>query len=79
MSDTDIDQLPFEKALAELESIVSRIEKGEISLDDSIKLYERGQKLKQRCEMVLRQAEMRIESLNIAADGTPTGVKPLDV
>ena len=77
-SEPDIADMPFEKALAELESIVDRLEKGAVSLDDSIKLYERGEELKKRCDALLRNAEMRIEKITLAADGKPAGVAPLD-
>ena len=74
----DIEAMPFEKALAELEGIVDQLEKGAVSLDDSIRLYERGEALKKRCEELLRNAEMRIEKITLAADGKPKGVVPLD-
>lgn len=81
MTDTqfaDVESLPFEKALAELEAIVQRLERGEVALEDSIALYERGEVLKKRCETLLRAAEMRIEKITLGADGTPKGVEPLD-
>ena len=77
-AEPDIAEMPFEKALAELESIVDQLEKGAVSLDNSIRLYERGEKLKKRCDALLRNAEMRIEKITLAADGKPAGVAPLD-
>ena len=74
----DIAAMPFEAALAELEGIVDRLEKGAVSLDDSIRLYERGEALKARCDELLRNAEMRIEKITLSADGKPKGVQPLD-
>jgi exodeoxyribonuclease VII small subunit len=74
----DIASLPFEAALAELEEIVDRLEKGAVSLDDSITLYERGEALKKRCDELLKNAEMRIEKITFSADGKPKGVAPLD-
>jgi len=74
----EIAQMPFEAALAELEAIVDQLEKGAVTLDDSIKLYERGEALKKRCDELLRNAEMRIEKITLAADGKPKGVTPLD-
>ena len=74
----DIATMPFEKALAELEGIVDQLEKGAVTLDDSVKLYERGEALKKRCDELLRNAEMRIEKITLAADGKPKGVVPLD-
>ena len=84
MSDTpnnspDVGSLTFEAALAELESIVGRLESGEIDLQASIETYERGEALKKRCEDLLKQAEARIEKITLGADGKPTGTTPLDV
>ena len=77
-ADPDIAEMPFEKALAELEAIVDQLEKGAVSLDDSVKLYERGEALKKRCDELLKNAEMRIEKIAFAADGKPKGTTPLD-
>lgn len=74
----DVGQLPFEQALAELEGIVDQLEKGAVSLEESIKLYERGELLKARCDELLKNAEMRIEKITLAADGKPKGLAPLD-
>jgi exodeoxyribonuclease VII small subunit len=74
----DLVGLPFERALAELETIVQRLEGGNISLEDSIKAYERGEALKKHCEALLKDAEARIEKITLAKDGRPTGVEPLD-
>ena len=73
----DIAEMPFESALAELEQIVDQLEKGAVSLDKSIELYERGEALKKRCDELLQNAEMRIEKITLAA-GKPKGVGPLD-
>jgi exodeoxyribonuclease VII small subunit len=74
----DIAKMPFETALAELESIVDRLEKGAVALEESIKLYERGETLKAHCDALLKNAEMRIEKITLSADGKPKGVTPLD-
>ena len=74
-----IAELPFEDAMKELESIVAKLEKGDISLEDSIAAYERGELLKKRCEALLKQAEARIEKIRLGADGKPTGTTALDV
>jgi exodeoxyribonuclease VII small subunit len=74
----DISKMPFETALAELESIVDRLEKGAVALEESIKLYERGEALKTHCDGLLKNAEMRIEKITLSADGKPKGVAPLD-
>lgn len=74
----DIADLPFEAALAELEAIVDQLEKGAVALDESIRLYERGEVLKRRCDELLQNAEMRIEKITLSADGALKGVVPLD-
>ena len=71
--------LTFEDAISELEKIVSQLEGGQTSLEESIGLYERGEKLKARCEALLKNAEMRIEKITLGADGGAKGVEPLDV
>jgi exodeoxyribonuclease VII small subunit len=75
---TDIDKMPFEAALAELETIVDKLEKGSVPLEESIKIYERGEALKAHCDRLLKNAEMRIEKITLGADGKPKGVEPLD-
>jgi exodeoxyribonuclease VII small subunit len=74
----EISEMPFEAALAELEQIVDQLEKGAVALDESIRLYERGEALKKRCDELLKNAEMRIEKITLAADGGFKGVVPLD-
>jgi exodeoxyribonuclease VII small subunit len=59
----NVSTLTFEAALKELEGIVARLEQGQVELEDSITLYERGQALKAHCESKLRAAEGRLESL----------------
>jgi exodeoxyribonuclease VII small subunit len=75
----EIAALPFEKALDELESIVKRLERGDVPLEDSIAIYERGEVLKKHCEALLRRAEARIEKIAIGPDGNAAGTSPLDV
>ena len=77
--DEAIGQLNFETALAELESIVERLEAGKVDLEESIAIYERGEKLKKHCERLLKSAEARIEKITLKGDGTPSGTEPLDV
>ncbi len=71
--------LPFEKALAQLEEIVTRLESGKVDLEQSIAIYERGEALKKHCETLLKDAEARIEKITLKPDGTPSGTEPLDV
>ena len=53
----DITSLSFEAALAELERIVESLERGDVALEESIRIYERGEALKQHCDKLLRAAE----------------------
>ncbi len=61
----------FEDALEELEAIVERMEDGEPSLEESLKLFERGMDLTRRCQKALDEAEQRIRTLADAEDGSP--------
>jgi exodeoxyribonuclease VII small subunit len=76
---TDIQRLPFERAMEELETIVKRLEGGQVPLEESVQIYERGEALKRRCEELLRQAEARVEKITLDASGKPAGTEPLDV
>jgi len=73
----DIPAMSFEQALKQLEEIVQRLEKGQVDLEDSIAIYERGTALKAHCEAKLRDAEARIEKIVIGPGGQPSAV-PLD-
>lgn len=70
--------LPFEQAMQELEQIVGELEKGQVSLDESVALYARGRSLQERCEQLLAHAEARVEKITLDANGAPKGVAPLD-
>lgn len=73
----EVATLSFEGALGELEGIVSRLERGEVDLEESISLYERGQALKSHCEAKLKSAEGRLEKLVLGANG-PIGAETMD-
>ena len=73
----DVAGLSFEKALGELEAIVQKLEGGNVPLEDSIAIYERGEALKTHCEALLKAAEMRIEKITLR-NGQATGTEPLD-
>lgn len=80
MSDeTPIETMSFEAAMAELERVVAALESGDVALDDSIRLYERGAALKAHCDKKLSEAEMKVAKITLDADGQPTGNAPLDV
>jgi exodeoxyribonuclease VII small subunit len=72
-----VGEMSFETALKELEGIVSRLEQGEVDLEDSIALYERGQALKAHCEKKLKSAEGRLEKIVLGNSG-PAGSEPMD-
>ena len=74
----DIKEFSFERALKELESIVGRLEKGDVDLEDSIVFYERGEALREHCDRLLKQAEAKVEKLTLNKDGSPIGAEELD-
>ena len=73
-----VSTLTFEQALDELETIVNSLERGDVSLDESIKTYERGEALKKHCAKLLNAAEEKVEKIRVGADGTAKGTEPLD-
>ena len=77
MPDRPVADLSFEEAMAELEAVVTRLEAGEVPLEDSIALYERGAALKAHCEERLRRAEERVEQIRLGESGAPEGTTPL--
>jgi len=66
-----VDKMSFEEALKELEDIVRRLEAGDVELEKSIEIYERGAKLKAHCESRLKSAELKIEQIVQGGDGKP--------
>ncbi len=74
--DMPIDELTFEAALKELEGIVSRLESGDAPLDQAIALYERGDKLRRRCDERLNAAQARIEAIRTDGEGRAVGTQP---
>ncbi|KAB7614665.1 exodeoxyribonuclease VII small subunit [Amylibacter sp. SFDW26] len=75
MSDAPVAEMSFEQAMAELETVVSKLESSQVALDESIKLYERGAELKQHCETKLKEAEEKVAQITLSPDGTPAGLK----
>jgi exodeoxyribonuclease VII small subunit len=75
-TETAVADLSFEDALKELERIVGRLESGDATLDESIRLYERGDKLRARCAERLDAAQARIEAIRLDAEGKPQGTRP---
>ncbi len=78
MTDKPIDEMSFEEAMAALEQVVERLDRGDVPLEDSIALYERGAALKARCEAKLKDAEEKVAKLTLNSDGQPVGTEPLD-
>lgn len=78
MTDTPVEEMSFEDAMRELETVVGRLERGDVALEESIKLYERGAKLKARCEVKLKEAEEKVAAITLDRDGQPTGSKPVE-
>lgn len=66
---TDIANLSFEEALAELQDLVKRLERGDNKLDDAIRSYERGALLKRHCEAKLREAQLKVDKIVLGPDG----------
>ncbi|MBQ8670985.1 MAG: exodeoxyribonuclease VII small subunit [Alphaproteobacteria bacterium] len=77
MKEFDFTKLTFEDALSQLENIVRELEAGKIKLDDAVDAYEKATTLKKFCEDKLKNAQLKIEKINVASDGT-INTEPLD-
>ena len=78
MSQTPVEEMSFEAAMAELEKVVGQLERGDVALEESIALYERGAALKKRCETKLNEAQEKVAAITLDADGQPAGTTPVD-
>lgn len=78
MSDTPVNEMSFEEAMAALEAVVGQLERGDVPLEQSITLYERGADLKKRCEAKLKEAEEKVAAITLGEGGEPTGTKPIE-
>ncbi|MEQ1950877.1 exodeoxyribonuclease VII small subunit [Mesorhizobium sp. CN2-181] len=74
----DIKAMSFEQALDALEKIVDDLERGDVPLDQSIRIYERGEALKSHCDRLLKSAEDKVEKIRLSREGKPVGVELLD-
>jgi exodeoxyribonuclease VII small subunit len=74
----DISAMTFEDALRALEEVVGKLERGDVALDESIDLYELGEKLRKHCQARLDAAQARIERIVASADGAAVGARPFD-
>lgn len=79
MSETPVAEMSFEEAMKELEAVVGQLESGDVPLEDSIKLYERGAALKEHCKKKLAEAEEKVAQITFDQTGQPKGTAPLDV
>ncbi|MEM6384939.1 MAG: exodeoxyribonuclease VII small subunit [Pseudomonadota bacterium] len=78
MSETPVDEMSFEIAMRELEAVVSQLESGDVPLEDSINLYERGAALKAHCQKKLAEAEEKVAQITLDGDGNPKGTTAVD-
>ena len=78
MTETPVDQMSFEDAMRELEAVVNKLDRGEVALEESIALYERGAVLKKHCEKKLNEAQEKVAKITVDADGQAAGTAPLD-
>lgn len=78
MTDTPVAEMSFEQAMAELEKVVGQLESGDVPLEQSITLYERGAELKKHCEAKLKSAEEKVAAITLGEDGQPTGTTPVE-
>ena len=74
-----IADMSFEEAMAELEEVVGKLEGSQVTLEDSISLYERGDRLKRHCELKLKAAEEKVAMITLGPDRQPEGTKPFDI
>ena len=78
MSEKPVEEMSFEEAIRELEEVVNRLDRGEVPLEESIRLYERGDLLKKRCEKKLREAEDKVALITTDGEGNATGTAPAE-
>ncbi|MFM2390589.1 MAG: hypothetical protein RLZZ437_2144 [Pseudomonadota bacterium] len=77
MSEIAVGEMTFEQAMMALEQVVSALEKGEVPLDQSIALYQRGADLRAHCAAKLREAEEKVELIRVA-EGRAVGTTPVE-
>ena len=73
-----VEEISFEEAMADLEQVVGQLERGDVALEASIALYERGAALKAHCEAKLKAAEEKVAAIQLDAEGQPQGLKPVE-
>ena len=75
---SDIGKMSFEEAMKKLEDVVRDLESGNVELEKSIALYERGAALKAHCEQKLKEAEEKVAKIALGPDGKPAGAEPVE-
>lgn len=78
MSDTPVAEMSFEQAMAELDQVVSKLENGDVPLEDLVKYSQRGAELKSHCEAKLKEAVEKIEKITVGVDGSASGTTPAE-
>jgi len=78
MTETPVENLSFEDAMAELERVVAKLDSGDVPLEESIALYKRGAALKEHCARKLKDAEEKVAMITLDGQGQPKGTEPLD-
>lgn len=79
MAEQDVGKMSFEEAMAALEDVVRQLESGNVPLEQSIALYEHGDKLKKHCEAKLKDAEAKVAQITQGPDGQATGAEPVEI
>jgi exodeoxyribonuclease VII small subunit len=77
MTEKPIAEMSFEEAMTALEQVVGALERGDVALDQSIALYDRGAALKAHCAAMLKDAEEKVELIR-ASEGRAVGVTPVE-
>tara|TARA_B100000780_G_scaffold53414_1_gene33248 strand:+ start:90 stop:332 length:243 start_codon:yes stop_codon:yes gene_type:complete len=78
MTAAPVPDMTFEQAMADLEQVVTQLERGDVALENSIALYERGAQLKKHCEAKLKQAEEKVAAITLDGNGEPSGATPVE-
>ncbi|MCM2562841.1 exodeoxyribonuclease VII small subunit [Lutimaribacter sp. EGI FJ00015] len=78
MTEKPLEEMSFEEAMRALEEVVGQLERGDVPLEQSITLYERGAELKKRCEAKLKEAEEKVAAITLDGEGNPTGTTPVE-
>ena len=78
MTAAPVPDMTFEQAIADLEQVVTQLERGDVALENSIALYERGAQLKKHCEAKLKQAEEKVAAITLDGNGEPSGATPVE-